>query len=147
MSQGSKTRRKHLSAATQAHSGRSNIDFKVQKSLIQEVIEAACHLCIFLPRFHCELNFIKFFWGATKKWLCDHCDYTFKTLKANLLLAMGPVNLATIRLWEHQMVWWMAAYSSGLDAQSAQKQVKDFSSCKYTSHRHVPKTLACQFNS
>ena len=32
------------------------------KSLVQEVIEAAGHICIFLPKFHCELNFIEFFW-------------------------------------------------------------------------------------
>lgn len=122
-------------------------DFKSQKSLVQDVIKAASHLCIFLPKFHCKLNFIEFFWGATKKWLCDHCDYTFKTLKANLPLAMHSVKLTTIRLWEHWMVCWMAAYSSGLEAQKAQKQVKNFSSRKYTSHRCVPETLAWQFDS
>ena len=42
-------------------------DFCAQKSLVQETIEAAGHLCIFLPKFHCELNFIEFFWGAVKK--------------------------------------------------------------------------------
>jgi hypothetical protein len=41
-------------------------DFKAQRSLVQEVIEAAGHLCIFLPKFHCELNFIEFFWGTVK---------------------------------------------------------------------------------
>ena len=44
-------------------------DFLEQKSSVQEVIEAAGHLCIFLPKFHCELNFIEFFWGAVKKYL------------------------------------------------------------------------------
>jgi hypothetical protein len=44
-------------------------DFQEQKSLVQEVIEDAGHLCIFLPKFHCELNFIEFFWGAVKKYL------------------------------------------------------------------------------
>lgn len=37
-------------------------DFKEQQSLVQEVIEAAGHECIFLPKFHWELNFIEFFW-------------------------------------------------------------------------------------
>ena len=36
-------------------------DFKEQKSLVQETIEAAGHHCIFLPKFHCELNYIEFF--------------------------------------------------------------------------------------
>src|SRR5882762_1405993 len=52
-------------------------DFQEQKSLVQETIEAAGHLCIMLPKFHCELNFIEFFWGAVKKYLREHCDYTY----------------------------------------------------------------------
>ena len=70
-------------------------DFQQQKSLVQEVIEAAGHLCIFLPKFHCELNFIEFFWGAVKKYLCDNCDYTFDTLKENMPKAMASVSLST----------------------------------------------------
>ncbi|KIJ36465.1 hypothetical protein M422DRAFT_122431, partial [Sphaerobolus stellatus SS14] len=41
-------------------------DFKEQKSLVQEVIEEAGNLCIFLIKFHCELNFIVYFWRAVK---------------------------------------------------------------------------------
>jgi hypothetical protein len=44
-------------------------DFVAQTSLVQEVIMTAGHLCIFLLKFHCELNFIEFFWGAVKKYL------------------------------------------------------------------------------
>ncbi|OAX34270.1 hypothetical protein K503DRAFT_699039 [Rhizopogon vinicolor AM-OR11-026] len=57
-------------------------DFKEQKSLVQEIIERAGHLCMFLPKFHCELNFIEFFWGRVKKYLRDHHDCTFETLKS-----------------------------------------------------------------
>jgi hypothetical protein len=42
-------------------------DFAKQKPLVQDVIEAAGHLCIFLPKYHCELNFIEFFWGGSKE--------------------------------------------------------------------------------
>jgi hypothetical protein len=71
-------------------------NFKEQRSLIQEVIMAAGHLCIFLPKFHCELNFIEFFWGAMKKWLREYCDYTFQTLQENLPKALASVELTTI---------------------------------------------------
>jgi hypothetical protein len=66
-------------------------DFLAQQSLVQEVIKATGHFCIFLPKFHCELNFIEFFWGAVKRYLCENCDYTFSTLQANL-----PVVLASV---------------------------------------------------
>lgn len=95
-------------------------DFKAQHSLVQETIEAAGHLCLFLPKYHCELNFIEFFWGAVKKYLRDHCDYTFDTLKANMPKAMESVLRETIRRWEHRVHRWISAYRDGLDAKDAQ---------------------------
>ena len=121
-------------------------DFQAQKSLVQDTIEAAGHLCIFLPKFHCELNFIEFFWGAVKKYLHENCDYTFETLRQNLPKALSSVKLKTIRLWEHCMIRWMDAYRLGLGAKEAQNSVRKFSSHQYTSHRCVPETLACQFD-
>ncbi|TFY76790.1 hypothetical protein EWM64_g7221 [Hericium alpestre] len=121
-------------------------DFKEQKSLVQEVIEKAGHLCIFLPKFHCELNPIEFFWGAVKRYLREHCDYTFETLKDNLLTALASVDIKTIRRWEHRMICWIQAYYDGLDAKEAQFRVKEFSSKRYTSHRRIPETLARQFD-
>jgi hypothetical protein len=121
-------------------------DFQEQKSLVQEVIEFAGHLCIFLPKFHCELNFIEFFWGVVKKYLRDNCDYTFDTLKENLPKALASVRLDTIRRWEHRMIRWMEAYRLGLEAKEAQTQVKAFSSKKYASHRRVPETVARLFD-
>ena len=61
----------------------------ISKSLGQETIEAVGHLCIFLPKFYCELNFIEFFWGAVKKYLQENCDYT--GLRANILKALASV--------------------------------------------------------
>jgi hypothetical protein len=121
-------------------------DFAEQKSLVQEVIEKAGHLCIFLPKFHCELNFIEFFWGAVKRYLRDHCDYTFDTLKENMPKALASVSVQTIRKWELRMKRWMEAYRGGLDAKQAQIQVKAFSSRRYTSHRRVPERVAVHFD-
>lgn len=112
-------------------------DFKSQRSLVQEVIEAAGHCCIFLPKFHCELNFIEFFWGAVKRYLAEHCDYTFETLKENMPKALQSVKVETIRKWEHHMHRWMNAYHQGMGAKEAQIEVRRFSSTKYKSHRRV----------
>ncbi|KAG2142744.1 uncharacterized protein EDB93DRAFT_1088692, partial [Suillus bovinus] len=86
------------------------------------------------------------FWGKVKKYLQDNCDGTFEMLKKNMPLAMQSVQLRTIQLWEHRMHRWMEAYRTGLGMKDAQFQVKQFSSTKYKSHRHVPEAVACTFD-
>ncbi|KAE9384236.1 hypothetical protein BT96DRAFT_842544, partial [Gymnopus androsaceus JB14] len=81
-----------------------------------------------------------------KKYLRDHCDYSFNTLQQNMSLALESVHVHTIRRWEHRMFRWMEAYRSGLDAKSAQFQVRAFSSRQYKSHRQIPETLAAQMD-
>ena len=91
----------------------------------QEVIEASGHLCIFLLKFHCELNFIEYFWGAIKKFQCDHCTYTFKTLQEHLPKALESVAAAkAIRKWEHWMWCWLEVYDNGLEACEVQLHVQ-----------------------
>ena len=121
-------------------------DFQEQRSLVQETIENAGHLCIFLPKYHCELNFIEFFWGAVKRYLREHCDYSYEGLQANLLKALESVNISTIRKWEHRTMHWMNAYRGGKDAKDAQIEVKKFSSRKYSSHRRVTEAWGRRFD-
>ena len=44
--------------------------------------------------------------------------------------------------WEHRMHQWMDAYREDLGTQEAQLHVKQFSSTRYKSHHHIPKTVA-----
>ncbi|KAF8496041.1 hypothetical protein JB92DRAFT_3126295 [Gautieria morchelliformis] len=41
-------------------------DFANKKSMLQHYIEGRGHICMFLPKFHCELNPIKMVWGFMK---------------------------------------------------------------------------------
>ena len=41
-------------------------DFRTEKPQLQWIIEEAGHVCLFLPRFHCELNPIEMLWGFAK---------------------------------------------------------------------------------
>ena len=121
------------------------LDFTEQKSLVQETIEAAGHLCLFWLKFHCELNPIEYFWGMVKKYLCDHCDYSFNRLKENLPKALDLVPIQTICQWEHWLFCWVDAYWAGLGLVEAQFQVKKFSSRQYKSHRQIPDNIATLF--
>ena len=104
------------------------------------ICEGPCYFClvqtnIFLPKFHCELNPIEYFWAMIKKYLHDHCNYSFNRLKENLLKALDSVPIQTICWWEHQLFCWVDAYWAGLGSVEAQSQVNKFSSRQYKSHR------------
>ena len=47
-------------------------DFRTEKPLIQSLIEDAGHVCLFLPKFHCELNPIEMLWGYGKYRMCTY---------------------------------------------------------------------------
>jgi hypothetical protein len=42
-------------------------DFREEKPLLQLIIEKVGHKCLFLPKFHCELNPIEMVWGQVKQ--------------------------------------------------------------------------------
>ena len=41
-------------------------NFVNEKPMIQHHVEGQGHTCLFLPKFHCELNLIEMLWGFMK---------------------------------------------------------------------------------
>ena len=53
-------------------------DFTNEKPLLQSYIEGRGHVCLFLPKFHCELNPIEMVWGYGKYCLSfSYIDFSF----------------------------------------------------------------------
>ena len=42
-------------------------DFKNKVTILEQHIQNNCHLCMFIPKFHCELNAIERCWCHAKK--------------------------------------------------------------------------------
>src|SRR3954451_3064709 len=72
-------------------------DFKSQKLQLQEEIEKREHLCIFYLKFYCELNFIKMYWKAAKRYTRENCDYIWLGLQKIVPEALDSIPLITIR--------------------------------------------------
>ncbi len=111
-------------------------DFLAQRPLIKEIIENWGHKVIFYPKFHCELNFIKMFWDAAKRYTRNNCDYSFKSLERTVPEALNYVPLEQIRRYSRHSWRFMDAYRKGLTGTAALYAVK-----KYKSHRRIPENV------
>jgi len=118
-------------------------DFLAQRSMVEASILNAGHQCIFLPKFHCELNHIEMYWGAAKRYTRAHCDYSFAKLLPTVKEALDSVPLATIRRYARKSWRFMEIYHEGLtgsDAMAEEKQ-RSYAERQYRSHRRVPTSV------
>ena len=72
------------------------VDFKNQLSRIAETIQARGHLCGFLPKFYCELNWIELYWCLAKWHTRGRAMKTWKALKKSIWEAFGVVPFANV---------------------------------------------------
>lgn len=106
-------------------------DFLAQKGRVQEVVEAKGHMVLFYPKFHCELNWIEYFWARVKLYTRSHCRYDIKSLRENVPAAL---------VWASDLIpkWWgkawriMDAYRDGISYGT-----EEFKLRAYKSHRTV----------
>ena len=99
------------------------------------------HLCLFLPKFHCELNWIERSWACSKHYARGNCLYTLAGLRETIPIALSqdltdvPVamqdrtDLPVIPVLlqrRHARISWQYAdsYRHGADACEAAIQVK-----------------------
>lgn len=89
---------------------------------------------LFVPKCHCELNFIEMFFGGTvKRTLRLKCDYTFATLLKILVPVMEGVPVGFVRKFARKSWRYMDCYTKGATGRLAEYAVR-----KYKSHRCVP---------
>lgn len=74
-------------------------DFVEQEGVpyIKEIVEKLVHLCLFLPKYYCELTIIEYFWGTSKRYAREHCQYDWEGLKTTVPEALESVKLETMK--------------------------------------------------
>jgi len=45
-------------------------DFKQQKTILEDYVDGRGHICLYLPKFHCELSLIERVWCHSKTHPC-----------------------------------------------------------------------------
>ncbi len=105
-------------------------DFQNEKSMLETVILEAGHEAIFYPKYHCELNYIEYYWAALKRYTREHCKYSFPELEKTVVEAMNSVDIKTIRRFADRSKRWMMAYIRGLT-----EEQRAYAEKEYKSHR------------
>ena len=72
---------------------------------IKGVVESLGHKCIFLPKFHCELNKIEYFLGSSKRYTRGNLGYSWEGLQATVPLGLSSVSLNTIQRCRRASGW------------------------------------------
>jgi hypothetical protein len=106
-------------------------DFLAQKGRIQEVVEARGHMVLFYPKFHCELNWIEYFWGKVKYYTRANCGYDIKSLRENIPVALAQAS-EDIPKWGAKTLRIMNVYRQGICYGT-----EEFKARAYRSHRRV----------
>ena len=108
-------------------------DFVNEKTTVEHYVESRGHICLFLPKFHCELNPIERVWGHSKRYCRAYTNFTLVKLRQTIHPALESVTPDLIRKFFRKARDYERAYNEGLKAgKEVQEAVK-----KYKSHRRV----------
>ncbi|EFP79041.1 uncharacterized protein PGTG_04997 [Puccinia graminis f. sp. tritici CRL 75-36-700-3] len=114
-------------------------DFINERPLLQTIIEDAGHICLFLPKFHCELNPIELFWSYIKESYRkqSHTAGLFAACKALFDRVRQSCPLITIRKYFCRINRQLSVYQQGYSGPQSEILMK-----KYSSHRCIPRRAA-----
>ena len=107
-------------------------DFTSDVPIVQEMIEERGHMCMFIPKYHCELNPIERCWCHAKKLTRKRCNGSIVKLRKLVPEALASVTKELIALFFLTCKDYEKAYHEGHTCVTVDKIVKE-----YKSHRRV----------
>ena len=109
------TEKNHTGACCSKGIMYQQVDFQQTVSQLEELIRANGHVCLFLPRYHCELAPIERAW-AFAKWYCRrYCEYTMEALRVVVPQAIAMVGPTKIRQYFNNCFKICGLYAGGMD--------------------------------
>lgn len=100
--------------------------------IVEEMVVSKGHMCLFIPRFHCELNPIERCWCHAKRYTRAHCNGSIVRLRKIIPEGLATVSNELISSFFLTCIDYEEAYREGHSCTTVDTQVK-----KYKSHRKV----------
>ncbi|KAG2338450.1 hypothetical protein BDR05DRAFT_978180 [Suillus weaverae] len=112
-------------------------DFVNVESCLETSCRAQSFDVIFLPKFHCKLNFIEQCWGFTK-WLYQMKDWSSseEVLERNVIESLNAIPMDSMQRFTMRSARFIDAYQKGLNGTQAAWAIK-----KYCGHHVLLQTI------
>ncbi len=107
-------------------------DLKNSKTILCELIESKGHMCVYLPKFHCELNPIERCWCQAKKYTRAYSNGSIVRLRKIVPEGMETATKDMIKKFFQKSKDYKTAYREGYTTENVDSIVK-----LYKSHRRV----------
>ena len=107
-------------------------DFQQQKTILEDHVERRGHICLFYPKFHCELSPIERVWCQSKQYTRAHVDGTITRLRAIVPEGLDSVTVDQIKKYFRTCRDYERAYREGVTGREVEERVKVFKS-----HRRI----------
>ncbi len=118
----------------------SHDDFRDEPEWLYKTVTDRGHAIIFLPKFHCELNYIEMVWAYVKNALRRNCTFSFVNLKAVLPQVLLDAPIPAFKRFERHCL----RYMSGYRTHDLRGPLLDYIMKKFKSHRRIPETLTVE---
>ena len=118
----------------------SHPDFANEKNKLETFIHSHGHACLFIPKFHCELNPIERCWSQAKRYTRAYCNYNIVGLRRNISPGLDSVSVENIRNYFRRARNYMYGYLLGHKAGIALEKLIQKYSKDFKSHRRVPES-------
>ena len=105
-------------------------DFSTQKTLLEELVHTKGHICLYLPKYHCEMNPIERNWCHAKKVARQYVNSSVVRLREVVPTSLDAVSIEVMNKFCRTCRDYEMAYRSGCNGKDVELKVK-----QYKSHR------------
>ena len=111
-----------------------------EKNELEYFLHECGHACLFIPKFHCELNPTERCWAQAKRHTRAYCTYNIVGLRRIVCPGLDSVHIENIQNYSRRVRNYMYGYLFGLKAGLPLEKLIQKYSREYKSHRRVPET-------